>query len=180
MTVRIDTARNQIAATVALLTQIGAELEDLHHLAYERPTTIEQLRVNGGQRDWALDTHGNPFARQAYRDIGEAIMTACAHIAERSHAAAAILRTADDNRPDVRSSRTITALHLAELIEARARRTTDPHQYSPIRYLPQPDADTALRQSEHALKLACIKIEALSRLLDRAKRDLNNCREGRT
>lgn len=176
MTVRIDTARNQIAATVALLTQLGVELEDLHALAYDRPAAAERIKVSGGERDYALDTHGDPKARLVYRALGDAITNACGDIAAAAHGVSQVLRSADEDRP--RTRRTISALEVAELIEARARRIAR-GEYSAVRHLPQPDADRALRASERARTKAEAEADALRRQLDRSRRTIANLRDKR-
>lgn len=84
MTIRIDTLRNSIAGARELLDLIHQELEDLHLLAYERATAVSEAKVSGGSHDYALDTHGDPNARTAYRELGRAVDSACILLAEAS------------------------------------------------------------------------------------------------
>lgn len=142
-TPRIDTLRNQLHATIELLTMLAEELDDLHVLAYERHTARQDVAaVNGGATDYALDTHGNPRARQAYRDLALAAVHVCKHIATTTHDAITVLRDHDHQRP--KTPRTIRAEELAEAIDAQARRA-ERGEYTPVRREPQPDREPTIR-----------------------------------
>lgn len=152
MTVRVDTLRKTIAATIDVLEAVGQEAEDLHVLAYDRKTAAEEAHVAGGSRDYALDTHGDPRAREAYRDLGDQAVKACQILGASVERAVKLLRASDDTkRPQ--GKRTTAAVVLADSIAARARRVAD-GTFVPVRRLPQPDqgkAWTSLVKSKQAV-----------------------------
>lgn len=162
---RIDTVRNRITATQQLLATIHDELEDLHVLAYDRHVAAAEAPVRGGQRDWALDTHGSPHARSAYRALAEATIGACAQLAEASHNAIRILR---DHQPGdtPRTRRLITTDELVTALAAQARRQTNRTSYQAARAVPQPEHAEVLRAAERVIKERdqlrdrCEKLEA--------------------
>jgi len=162
---RIDTVRNRITATRQVLAAIHDELEDLHVLAYDRRAAAAEAPVRGGQRDWALDTHGDPHARSAYRLLAEATIGACAQLAEASHNAIRILR---DHQPGdtPRTRRLITTDELVTALAAQARRQTNRTSYQPTRAIPQPEYAEVLRAAERVIKERdqlrdrCEKLEA--------------------
>jgi hypothetical protein len=131
---RIDSLRSQLAATIDLLQTVGEELEDLHALAYDRPR-LAQERTNGGMRDYALDTHGDPRARDAYRALGGASTKACESLAIAAHETIRLLR--EGTPTGIRTRRHATAAEIATAIAAQGRRIAR-GEYTPIRRLPQP------------------------------------------
>lgn len=140
---QINTLRRRLAATRELLQLVEEELEDLHVLAYDRPTARREAAVAGGTVDYALDTHGDPRARDAYRHLGQITVDACDQLADAAHEAIVLLRARDDSsRP--RTRRTIRAEELAGAIEAKAKRV-ERGEYEPVRRYPQPDRDETLR-----------------------------------
>lgn len=143
-TVRIDTFRNQVAATVQLLTKVSAEVVDLHALAYDRSRAVGE-RVAGGATDYALDTHGDPKAREAYRAMSDAMCATAESLAIAAHTALRRLRESDQHPPR-RGRRHIDALELAEKLAAQARRQMRGDDGS-VRGLPQPDRDVALQRA---------------------------------
>lgn len=136
---RIDTVRNRADATRQLLGTIIDELDDLHVLAYDRVTAARELAVKGGERDWALDTHGDPRARAAYRQLAESTIGACTNLAEASHNAIALLRASNPGDTP-RTRRIIATDELIEALCAQARRD-ERHDYTPHRAQPQPEID---------------------------------------
>src|SRR5690606_13239230 len=146
-----DTVRNRITATRQVLAAIHDELEDLHVLAYDRRAAAAEAPVRGGQRDWALDTHGDPHARSAYRLLAEATIGACAQLAEASHNAIRILR---DHQPGdtPRTRRLITTDELVTALAAQARRQTNRTSYQPTRAIPQPEYAEVLRAAERIIR----------------------------
>jgi len=148
---RIDTIRNRITTTRDLLTAIHNELEDLHVLAYDRKVAAAEAPVRGGQPDWALDTHGDPHARSAYRALAEATLNACAQLTEASHNAIRILR---DHQPGdtPRTRRLITTDELVTALAAQARRQTNRTSYQAIPAVPQPEHAEVLRAAERIIR----------------------------
>jgi hypothetical protein len=138
---RIDTMRNRIDATISLLAMARDELEDLHVLAYERHTAASDAKVSGGARDYALDTHGDLRARDAYRRLGDAIVGGpglvgvCDLLAGAAHDMTRVLRVGQIGR---NPSRRVSALELAEALEAQAIRVKR-GEYTPVRVEKQPD-----------------------------------------
>lgn len=167
-TIRLDTLRNQIAGTIALLQMIHQELEDLHVLAYERHTASDEAKVAGGSRDYALDTHGDPQARNAYRTLGDTTAAACETLATVTHDALNLLRT---GRTPATGRRRIQLTELGDAIAAQQRRIAR-GDYTPIRRGPQPDSDQALNQTRRERDAALRKLTKVTAQRDklRAKR----------
>lgn len=151
MTIRVDTLRNTIAATIELLVAVGQEADDLHVLAYDRKTAAEEAHVAGGSRDYALDTHGDPRAREAFRDLGDQAVKACQILGASAGRANRLLRASDDAKRPA-GKRTTSAVVLADSIAAQARRIAD-GSFVPIRRLPQPEQGkawaTLVKSKEH-------------------------------
>jgi hypothetical protein len=140
MTVRIDTLRNRIAGTRQLLEMLAEELDDLHLLAYERPAAKDEAHVAGGSRDYALDTHGDPQCRAAYRRLGDVTADACARIDASITDALQLLR---QGSPPTRTGRRLHLVELGEAIAAQTRRAAR-GDYTAVRRGPQPDERRAL------------------------------------
>lgn len=142
---RIDTVTNRVAATRSLLELVEPELRDLHILAYDRYVAHREVMVKGGDKDYALDNHGDQRARDAYRALSTATGDACTLLAEAAHDAIALLR---ERTTLGRVGRLyIDTVELAVAIEAQARRAARA-EYTPIRREPQPDAERAARAVE--------------------------------
>ena len=176
MTVRIDTLRNRVAGMTDLLAQVLAELEDIHVLAYERTRAADAQRVNGGQPDYALDTHGNPAARDAYRQLSDTIVRHCDELTIACHDALKQLRVGDSPIPGKR--RTITAAELADALASRARRVAR-GEYEPIRRQPQPDVPAAITAAKADIRRLELALETATRERDAARRDLAATRDAR-
>lgn len=142
---RIDTARNQVGDARELLNRVLVELDDLHVLAYERLTASEdRVHVRGGSRDYALDTHGDPRVRDAYRVFSDAIGHAAQDITD---AALGLLKHLSvGETAALRTPRTVTAAEHALLIAARGRRISR-GEYAPRRNEHQAGTDEALQAS---------------------------------
>ena len=143
MTIRIDTLRNTLAGTRRLLDMIGEEIEDLHVLAYDRQAARQEAKVSGGTADWALDTHGDQRARQAYRDLAEAVDQACVLLDDAIYDALNLLREGPSSMG--RAPRRLRLVELGEAIASQVKRTRR-GEYEPIRRGIQPDAHNALAE----------------------------------
>lgn len=142
MTYRIDTLRNMLAGSRELLKMLGEELDDLHTLAYERPTAqADQAKVKGGSSDYALDNHGSLAARNAYRHLGQAVVDMCNRADYAVSEASKILRVGDT---PARTPRTVQLAELAEQIARQAKRTKNGEHAEAVRRGPQPDEQRAL------------------------------------
>lgn len=66
---QVRTVRTRVAAAKELVGLVAERLETVHELAYDRTkaASAQQERVRGGARDYALDTNGDPRARELYR-----------------------------------------------------------------------------------------------------------------
>lgn len=71
---RIDTFRNTLDATILRLAELWDETHDIHDLAYNRTRAADEARVNGGSRDFALDTNGDMVARRLYIDVARDVV----------------------------------------------------------------------------------------------------------
>lgn len=157
---RIDTLRNQLAASQTMLAKAGSILDTLHQLAYDR-ATANDVRVRGGQPDYALDTHGDPNARRAYTDLAHLIDHLCQQVATRVHPALAIVTDAEDTSGR-RHPYAITAREHAEALDAQARRIAR-GEFDPGRTETQP-------QIPKSRKTLAGKITALDADLKRERR----------
>lgn len=164
MTIRIDTLRNQLAATRTLLEQVGLHVADLHAVAYERHQGSNEPRVRGGERDYSLDNHGSPKAREAFRKLGEQVSSSCQDIAGSLHEAAVILK--GDDRGRGASRRLISAAEHTEALAHQAERASRGEGVE--RWLPQPGRDAALRDIERRAKRAEKARDRLQARLDKA------------
>jgi hypothetical protein len=163
MTVRIDTLRNRLAGTLKLLDMMGEELEDLHVLAYERATAnTDNQRVRGGTRDYALDNHGDPLARDAYRRLGDVTVDACARLDSAINDALKLLRQGDT---PARTPNRLRLVELGEAIAAQARRAKR-GDYTAVRRGPQPEAQRAVSE-------AIADRDRLSRELSKANKEID-------
>lgn len=137
MTVRIDTLRNRISKAMDLLQTVHDELEDLHVLAYDRPAAKERAHVHGGQADYALDTHGDPKARDAYRWLSELVVLVADTLIDAGQEAVGVLREGEPRQSSRRDkSADVTRAEFAEALKAQERRLQR-GEYSPVRRFPQ-------------------------------------------
>jgi hypothetical protein len=158
---RIDTLRNQLDASQTMLAKVGSILDTLHQLAYDRATATEQIRVAGGQPDYALDTHGDPAARRAYCELAHLVDHLCQQVATKVHPALAIVTDSEDTSGR-RHPYAITALEHAALLDAQARRISR-GEFNPGRTETQP-------QVTGSKKTLAGKIKALEAELVRERR----------
>lgn len=162
---RIDTARDQLAATKALLDQALAELEDLYVLAYDRQVAADEAKVAGGSRDYALDTHGDFRVREQYRAFSDKVTDTCRDLAEAAHD---VLRFMAETKPAGRlGARTTSALEHALLLEAQARRAQR-GEYAPHRRVAQPSLDDDLKALAHENKRLDRQVKKLIKSLSKA------------
>lgn len=75
----------RLKATTTLLTVAGERLGHLHELAYDRTKAAERVPVRGGSRDYALDTNGDPKARELYRQVMLELLTVMEFCTLASH-----------------------------------------------------------------------------------------------
>lgn len=140
-TPRIDSTRNRLEATIRLLETARSDLDVLHALAYERHTARREAVVAGGARDYALDTHGDPRARGAYKQLSLACHDTCDILAEAAHDAIALLREGD-NDGRRRGGPAMTTVDLAVALDAQARRAAR-GEFTPRPSVPQPNGAEA-------------------------------------
>lgn len=137
MSFRIDRTRSRLAAGADLLESIRRELEDLHELAYNRHAAQNRMRVLGGTPDYALDTHGDPRARQLLHDLDAQILSLLEPMVEISHAALAFLHAGEGPARRRDASADVDPAELELAVAARARRVAR-GEYTPHRRGPQP------------------------------------------
>lgn len=133
MSIRIDTVRNRVSGLAELAQKILEELDELHHLAYDRDHARAE-RVAGGQPDYALDNHGDPAARAALAGLSDASIRAARQFEIQADIAIELLRRGPS--PERKRRSEITAVELAVAILARARRI-ERGDFSPARRTPQ-------------------------------------------
>lgn len=175
---RIDTMRNRLTATRELLSDVEKEIHDLHVLAYDRQAAKDDVSVNGGQRDYALDTHGDPRARDAYRTLANTVSDICDQLAAAAHDVIILLREGDTpGQP--RGRRRIDTEELAQQLEHQAVRIAQA-DYTPHRVRPQPEQaevhkvlDRVRRERDQALtenQRLTARLHALGQTPDRRRR----------
>lgn len=137
MTIRIDTFRNKLAATRALLDKVEDHLVDLHTLAYSRHAAQQADKVRGGQRDYALDTHGDPKARELWGRLTLKVMDATEDLAVAAHDTLGYLTRGPSPATRRDTTADITSDELIEALEAQARRR-QAGEYTPTATAIQP------------------------------------------
>lgn len=172
-TIRIDTIRNRIAGTRELLALIYEEIQDLHLLAYERATAVSEAKVSGGSHDYALDTHGDRDARDAYRHLGDTLDRMCGQLDDAVTQALNVLRKGDS---PTRGARHLRVVELGEAITAQARRSRR-GDYTPIRRGPQPDMTNVLEQMQEERDRAIRERDRAVKERNQAVTDLRNQRD---
>lgn len=120
-TPQVRTVRNQVKATSSLLEFVGERLDVVYDLAYDRGKAAERLAVRGGDRDYALDTNGDPKARELYKAVSVDLANMLEVLTISAHEMASWLK---DGEVDFRrrSGRTLTADEVLEVRAAGARR----------------------------------------------------------
>lgn len=141
-TPRIDTTSRRLEATGRLLAIATTELETLHTLAYNRDAARRDAVVAGGSRDYALDTHGNPKARQHYRRLALAALDVCDILAEAAHDVTSFLASDGYRDERRRGGEKLNAVDMALALEAQARRAAR-GEFAPLRVVPQPMSEEA-------------------------------------
>lgn len=156
---RIEVIRSRLKAAIAMLELVGGHLDTLRDLAYDRARAAERVRVNGGDPDYALDTNGDPRARQLYQQAAWEVLdliedgTVIAHDLVKFMNAgeqAARRRTAVDATPD----------QVVAALEAQRRRIARGESQAPTEEQPKPKGPTPaeLEQELTALRRAVAKI----------------------
>jgi hypothetical protein len=162
MTVRrLDTLRHTALDTIKLLRMVYEEAEDLHVLAYDRPSAVEEAKVSGGSPNYALDTHGDLDARKAYKELWDRLDGTCIALNEASNKALNTLRAG--RAPAKKGPRHLRLLELSEAIAHQAARTLA-GDYTPVRRGLQPDYGKALDEMTK-------NRDALQRKLDEVTKD---------
>lgn len=138
----VRTMRRRLAATRELLTLVGDHLELLHDLAHDRTRAAERLRVLGGDRDYALDNHGDPKARALYQQLCWEVLDM---IDDGSIAANEIIVWAKTGQPASRRRRASDAApeDVIAAIEARDRRVARGEGAAPVELQPLPKGPTS-------------------------------------
>lgn len=154
---RIDTVRNRLTSTVTLLETLDLELPDLHVLATDRAVARREAMVSGGERDYALDNHGDPRARLAYKLIAHATQDTSDIFTDVAHDVFRVLRAGEVGRP---GRPTVGPEGLALALLAQSKRIAN-GEYTPVRAVDQPNGGQAAK---------ALRVEDLVRDRDRWKR----------
>lgn len=180
---RIDTVHARFTACRSLMDSTATGIDLLHALAYSRHnSSADEPKVKGGSRDYALDTHGDPKARAAYKTLAEASFTAIEQLTIGCHNALRALNgdaAIDDNGTRRMHPATVNLLELKIAIDAQKRRIAQ-GETNPARQFPQPKASKA--DNAHQLEVQKLRLELRKANAenDRLKARLNRQREERS
>lgn len=133
---RIDNLRRSLDGTVRLLGITAKGVATLHELAYDR-RVADEVRVRGGQPDYALDTNGDPAARAAYKTLALAVDTVCVQLVKAAQDSLKVLNEGSSAGRNRQHPAYVTVAEHAEAIAAQARRV-ERGEFDAGRTLPQP------------------------------------------
>lgn len=119
---RVEVVRTRFRAAIEILTMAGSQVEDLYEIAYNRRAAADRLDVQGGSKDYALDTHGDPLARQLYRQASWELLDLIEDSAEAAHDIVKFFKTGALVTGRRRTAGDASPAELAEALEAQARR----------------------------------------------------------
>lgn len=160
---RIDTVRREVKDATALLGYLAANLEDLHELAYTRRRSGSTDRVRGGDRDYALDNHGNPDARELYEDTAKMVLRLADDVVDMHKEVRAWLTSHDEkwNRSSKSLAGNASADEVIDSMRSRRRRIAR-GEYEPNPIAAQPVVLPSMdwRQECEVLRSACRKVTA--------------------
>lgn len=172
---RIDTVRNQLTAAGMLIDKTLQVLELLHDQAYSRHSRGgEQPVVAGGGRDYALDTHGDPRARAAYRVLAEAVGPMVGPPTIACHQALTALNDGETAGTNRMHPATIGVAELAVALDAQRRRIAQGD--ARVRQLPQPKLAKAKRAEASEVAQLRLDKRQLQEEVDRLKTKLKRAR----
>lgn len=157
---RIDTVRREVKDARELLDYLAANLEDLHEIAYTRRRSGSTDRVRGGEKDHALDNHGNPKARELYEATARLVLGLVDDVVDMQKDVRAFLTSHDDkNRPAKSLAGNASADEVVDAMQARRRRVArgeyEPH---PIAQQPVVVPSMNWRQECEVLRSAVRKV----------------------
>lgn len=158
--IRIDTFRNRVQGTIGLLQLVAEHLEDLHVLAYDRHRAGQAQRVAGGELDYALDTHGDPRARELWQTSALRVLDNAEDLNVVLHE---VIQFFSAGQTSARRDATADA-SLGEVLTALAaqRRRRDRGEFSPTLLVAQPrvvEPDSVIAELE-LLRSAVRKVQA--------------------
>lgn len=118
----IRSVHNRLDATTQLLDLVRTQLDELHALGNDRPRAAERLNVLGGSRDYALDSHGDPRARELYRQVALELLALIELTTVASHTMHSWLRTGEIDTTTRRGTQIVTGDEFLEALAAQSRR----------------------------------------------------------
>lgn len=137
----IRTVTNRLDAARTLLDLVREQLGELYVLANDRPRAAERLNVLGGSRDYALDGHGDPKARELYRHVALELVNLLELMAVSAHTMHGWLRRGEIDTTRRRGAQLITDDELIEVLAAQQRRIDRGEGDAPL--VAQPTRKTA-------------------------------------
>lgn len=118
----IRTVDNRLDAAIELLRIVRSQLHELHALANDRPRAAERLNVRQTRTDYSLDTHGDPRARELYRQIALELIALIEVNTVAAHTMTSWLRTGEVDTQSRRGAQAITGEEFIAVLAAQARR----------------------------------------------------------
>lgn len=118
----IRTVDNRLDAATALIALVRDQLHELHTLGNDRPRASERLNVQQTRTDYALDSHGDPRARELYRQVALELVSLIELMSVAAHTMQRWLRNGEIDTTRRRGSTVITSDEFLEALAAQQRR----------------------------------------------------------
>lgn len=142
---QLRVVRRKIAAARELLALVDQHIETVHALAYDRKMAADRLAVEGGPHDYALDTNGDPRARELYTQAALQTTDLIELLTIPAHAIVRFMK-GDTRTPGTTTRRptaaTCTADEVAEAIARQQLRIANGESEPPTEPQPQVKART--------------------------------------
>lgn len=156
---RIEVIHRRLKAAIAMLELVGTHLDTLRDLAYDRSKAAERVRVRGGDPDYALDTNGDPRARELYQQAAWEILDLIEDGTVVAHDLVKWMSTGEQ-APRRRTAVDASPEDIVIAIEAQDRRLARGEGTPPTEAQPKPKGPTQaeLEQELSALRRAVAKL----------------------
>lgn len=155
---RIDTYRRETDDAISLLRWLSGQIADLHDLAYIRHSRGSGEKVRGGSRDYALDTHGDPRARNLYEDAAKQVIHLVDELIEVEKDIRSYLTAEGSNSTGDPKAATTTDEVIRQIKARRRRMARGEYEPKPIAQQPVVIASVDWQTEVEALRSAVRKV----------------------